>query len=90
MRKAIQCGLAFTPAALKQYLPVDPSKALGEAHDEWKIVPWGLTKHRTVPPRSFMSNSVQVRLDKVPEYQPPNLNLSDRQLQGYGVTDVLG
>lgn len=90
MRKAIQCGLAFSPSALKQYLPVDPRKAMGAVHDEWKLVPWGFAKHRTVPSRSFISSSVQARLDQQPEYQPPNLNLSDRKLHGYGITDVLG
>lgn len=90
MRKAIQCGLAFAPTALKQYLPVDPHRVIGAAHDEWEIGPWGLAVHRTVPPRSFISNSVQARLDQLPEYRPINLNLSDRKLQGYGITDVLG
>ncbi|HEX6773069.1 MAG TPA: DUF2235 domain-containing protein [Acidobacteriaceae bacterium] len=90
MRKAIQCGLAFAPAALRQYLPVDRRKVIGAAHDEWEIGAWGPAMHRIVPPRSFISNSVQARLDQLPEYQPFNLNLSDRQLQGYGITDVLG
>lgn len=90
MRKAIQCGLAFTPDALKQYLPVDPRKATAAAHDEWELIPWGIAKHRTVPPRSFMANSVQARLDQLSSYEPPNLNLADRKLQGYGVTQVLG
>jgi uncharacterized protein (DUF2235 family) len=89
MRKAMQCGLAFKQVALNRYLPVDPRKTTAPAHDEWKLFPWGLAKHRTVPPRSFIANSVQARLDQLPEYQPTNLNLSDRQLQGYGITDVL-
>jgi uncharacterized protein (DUF2235 family) len=89
MRKAMLCGLIFTQDALKKYLPVDAKKAKAEAHDEWKLVPWGIAKHRTVPPRSFIANSVQLRLDQLAAYQPPNLNLSDRQLQGYGTADVL-
>jgi uncharacterized protein (DUF2235 family) len=90
MRKAMQCGLSFTQKALEQYLPVDPRKVTAEAHDEWKLIPWGIAKHRTVPQRSFMANSVQTRLDKSAAYRPPNLNLSNGQLQGYGSTDVLG
>jgi uncharacterized protein (DUF2235 family) len=89
MRKAMQCGLTFKQDALSHYAPVDPRKTTAAAHDEWKILPWGIAEHRTVPPRSFMANSVQARLDQLHEYQPPNLNLSDRQLQGYGITDVL-
>jgi uncharacterized protein (DUF2235 family) len=89
MRKAMDCGLTFTREAMEKYLPVDPHKVTAAAHDEWKPVPWGIPKHRTVPPRSFIANSVQVRLDQMPEYQPPNLNLTDRQLQGYGITDVM-
>jgi uncharacterized protein (DUF2235 family) len=89
MRKAMDCGLTFTQEAMEKYLPVDPGKFTATAHDEWKPIPWGIPKHRTVPPRSFMSDSVQARLDQLPEYQPSNLNLSDRKLQGYGITDVI-
>jgi uncharacterized protein (DUF2235 family) len=89
MRKAMQCGLTFKQDALNRYVPVDLRKTTAPAHDEWKILPWGVAKHRTVPPRSFVANSVQARLDQLPEYQPANLNLSDRQLQGYGITEVL-
>jgi uncharacterized protein (DUF2235 family) len=89
MRKAMQCGLTFTQKAIGQYLPVDARKLTAEGHDEWKLIPWGIAKHRTVPPRSFMANSVQVRLDHSAAYRPPNLNLSNGQLQGYGSTDVL-
>ncbi len=89
IRKAMQCGLTFKPDALSRYLPVDPRKTKAPAHDEWKLIPWGIAKHRIVPPRSFMANSVQARLDQLDKYQPANLNLSDRQLQGYGITEVL-
>jgi uncharacterized protein (DUF2235 family) len=89
MRKAMRCGLIFTPKALDSYFPMNTKKVKAEAHDEWKLIPWGIAKHRTVPPRSFMANTVQLRLDQLATYQPPNLSLSDRQLQGYGTTDVL-
>ena len=89
MRKAMECGLTFTQKAMEKYLPVDPRKVAAVAHDEWKQVPWGAPKHRIVPPRSFIANSVQARLDQVPEYQPSNLNLANRTLQGYGITDVM-
>jgi uncharacterized protein (DUF2235 family) len=89
IRKATHCGLTFTPQALQQYLPVDARKAAAVGHDEWKLVPWGIAKHRTVPLRSVMANTVQLRLDQVAAWQPPNLNLSNRKLQGYGTVDVL-
>jgi hypothetical protein len=74
---------------MKQYLPVDSGKVTGTAHDEWRLIPWGVARSRAVPPRSFIANSVQKRLDRLPVYRPANLNLSGRQLQGYGITDVL-
>jgi uncharacterized protein (DUF2235 family) len=89
MRKALQCGLTFTQKALETYLPVNAKKVKAEAHDEWKLIPWGIAKHRTIPPRSFVANSVQLRLDQVAAYQPANLNLTGRKLQGYGSADVL-
>jgi uncharacterized protein (DUF2235 family) len=89
MRKAMHCGLTFTQKALETYLPVNAQKVKAKAHDEWKLIPWGVAKHRTVPPRSFIANSVQLRLDQRADYQPSNLNLSNRKLQGYGTTDVL-
>jgi uncharacterized protein (DUF2235 family) len=89
MHKAMECGLTFKPEAINKYLPANPRKVTGAAHDEWQPIPWGIPRHRTVPPRSFVANSVQTRLDQLPDYQPPNLNLENRQLQGYGVTDVL-
>jgi uncharacterized protein (DUF2235 family) len=89
MRKAMQCGLTFRQDALSRYLPIDPRKAAAASHEQRKIFPLTIAKHRAVPPRSFMANSVQARLDQLPEYQPSNLNLADRQLQGYGNTDVL-
>ncbi len=39
------------------------------------LSPGALRSTATVPPRSFMANSVQARLDQLPEYQPTNLNL---------------
>jgi hypothetical protein len=66
---------------------VDP---LGPPHDEWKIVPWGLPKHRTVPANAVMANVVQQRLTGMEAYAPENLSLKGRVLQGYGVENVLG
>ena len=35
-------------------------------------------------------NRVAMRLDRMPEYEPENLNRNGRVLTGYGVEDVLG
>ncbi|GAC1358131.1 MAG: DUF2235 domain-containing protein [Acidobacteriaceae bacterium] len=89
MQKAILCGLTFTEAAKQQYLRLDPENALGPAHDEWKLVPWGIPSHRKVPAGAVMASTVQSRLAKMPEYKPGNLTTSDRQLVGYGLETVL-
>jgi len=36
-----------------------------------------------------MANTVQRRLDRMPEYQPGNLDLFGRKLVGYGTEPVL-
>jgi uncharacterized protein (DUF2235 family) len=89
MKKAMECGLTFEDAAMKQYLKLDPANALGVPHDEWKVVPWGIPKHRTVPPNAVMANSVQLRLKGMAAYAPENLNLKDRVLVGYGAEPVI-
>lgn len=90
MKKAMACGLTFTDAAMKKYLAPAVVDPLGPPHDEWKIVPWGLPKHRTVPANAVMANVVQQRLTGMEAYAPENLSLKGRVLQGYGVENVLG
>lgn len=92
MRCAIKCDLKFTDDAMAKYLHVDAKNAQGMAHDEWKIVPWGLPQHREVPDNAVMANTVQMRLDNnAPvKYRPENLKLTaDGKLDGYQVVDVL-
>ena len=89
MQKAKENGLTFDPQAEAQYLAPPPDDAYGEAHDEWKFVPWGIPEHRQVPPASAMSNSVGMRLQKMTEYRPGNLNLVNGQPSGYPVVQVL-
>jgi uncharacterized protein (DUF2235 family) len=90
MKKAMACGLTFTDVVRKQYLAPAAVDVLGLAHDEWRVIPWGLPKHRTVPANAVMANTVQMRLDRMATYDPENLNMKGRVLQGYGVEDVLG
>ena len=83
MHKAKENGLLFSAEAETQYLSLPLQNALGEAHDEWKIVPWGIPEHRQVPPVAVMSNSVQMRLDDMADYRPENVNLDGIHLSGY-------
>jgi uncharacterized protein (DUF2235 family) len=90
MQKARENGLVFSPAAEAQYLTPRSQIATGPAHDEWKIVPWGIPEHRTIPPAAVMSNTVQTRLDdKHLDYKPENLKLNGTKLVGYPTAQVL-
>ena len=82
--------MTFSDAAMAQYLAPAAFDALGPRHDEWKIIPWGLPKHRTVPANAVIANTVQMRLAGEATYAPENLNLKDRTLAGYEVVDVVG
>jgi uncharacterized protein (DUF2235 family) len=50
MHKAKENGLLFSAEAEAQYLDAPLQDALGESHDEWRIIPWGIPEHRQVPP----------------------------------------
>lgn len=89
MHKAKENGLFFCAADEEHYLTIPSENAYGDAHDEWKIVPWGIPEHRQVPAIAAMSNTVQMRLDKDAEYRPENLDLQDGKLAGYPIEDVL-
>ena len=89
MKKAIACGLTFGDAAMTRYLGATPANVVGVVHDEWKLIPWGIPKHRTVPVTAVMSSTVQMRLAGMSTYAPENLNMNGRLLTGYGVEDVL-
>jgi uncharacterized protein (DUF2235 family) len=67
------CGLNFDEVALEQCLSPKPFDPSGPAHDEWKIIPWGLPKLRTVPANAVLSNTVGLRIRSMPDYQPQNL-----------------
>jgi uncharacterized protein (DUF2235 family) len=90
MKNAIQCGLVFSDDAMEKYLKIDPDNAKGAAHDEWKVVPWGIPEHREVPDNAVMASTVQMRLDNVAAYRPENLTVTAKgKLKGYQVVDVL-
>ena len=89
MHKAKECELLLNPAAEAEYLSPDPNDAAGPGHDEWKLIPWGIPKHRTVPANAVLSNSVQLRLSKLSDYRPENLTLSGAELKNYTIANVL-
>lgn len=89
MKKAMACGLTFSDAGMKQFLNPAPGDVSGPGHDEWKLIPWGIPTHRTVPGIAVMSNTVQMRLAQMTGYAPENLSLNGRVLAGYGVEPVL-
>jgi uncharacterized protein (DUF2235 family) len=90
MKNAMKCGLVFSDDAMAKYLKIDAKNAQGPAHDEWKVVPWGIPEHRAVPGQAVMANTVQMRLDSVTTYRPENLaGGSDGKLKGYQAVDVL-
>ena len=68
------CGLMFDETALAACLSPRPFNPLGPAHDEWKLIPWGLPEHRKVPANAVMSNTVKLRITGMPQYRPVNLD----------------
>jgi uncharacterized protein (DUF2235 family) len=90
VKNAIKCGLVFTEEATEKYLKVDEKAAVGVAHDEWKVVPWGFPEPRVIPANAVLANTVQMRLESGLGYRPENLSLAaDGKLQGYQILDVL-
>jgi uncharacterized protein (DUF2235 family) len=90
MHKAQKNGLVFEFTADGPYGLPAAQNASGPAHDEWKLVPYGLPEHRTVPKISAMSNTVQMRIDDAElDYRPENLVIQNDLLDGYTTTQVL-
>jgi uncharacterized protein (DUF2235 family) len=89
MQKAKEHGLVFSPEAEAKYLEPPPANVKGQAHDEWKIIPWGLPEHRAIPSVATMSNTVQARLDQDADYAPENVKIVGRKLSGYSIAQVL-
>ena len=84
---AKSCGLAFDEVALEACLGPKPFKPNGPAHDEWKIIPWGMPKHRAVPSTAVLSNTVKLRIESVPTYRPENL--ANQSADGYAEIVVI-
>jgi hypothetical protein len=89
MQKAKKHGLQFSPEAEAKYLKPPPDNVNGQAHDEWKIIPWGIPEHRNIASVATMSNTVQARLDQDADYTPTNVAMLGRKLSGYSIAQVL-
>jgi len=81
------CGLQFDEDGLEKCLSPKPFNPLGRAHDEWRFIPWGPWKHRTVPKNAVLANTVKIRVSSMqPEYKPENLN---RPLETYKEMEII-
>jgi T6SS, Phospholipase effector Tle1-like, catalytic domain len=80
-------GLVFDQTAVDSCLGPKPFNPKGIAHGEWKIIPWGIPKHRTVPTNAVLSNTVKIRMDQDPTYRPENLQ--NRSVDGYAIATVI-
>ena len=80
-------GLRFDDAAVDACLRPKPFDPNGPAHDEWKIIPWGLPKHRTIPANAVLSNTVKIRMNRQPTYIPENL--LNKSTDSYAMVTVI-
>jgi uncharacterized protein (DUF2235 family) len=68
------CGLSFDSEAIDRCFTPKPFMPLGVAHDEWKVIPWGLPKHRVAPANAALSNTVKLRYKGPEGYTSPALS----------------
>jgi len=66
-------GLVFDEVQVTKCLQAPPFHPEGDAHDEWRIIPWGLPKHRIIPDNAVMSNTVKERMNRRADYKPENI-----------------
>jgi uncharacterized protein (DUF2235 family) len=91
MHKAVENGIELLPSA-EPYLTIDVPNHIGPTHDEWKLVPYGVPKHREIPAGAHLANSVFLRwTDTNAGYRPENLTAKDSGeiLTVYQTTQVL-
>ncbi|WP_263382492.1 DUF2235 domain-containing protein [Granulicella arctica] len=69
------CGLVFDDKAVEASLAPKPFLPLSTAHDEWRLIPWGLPKHRTIPANAVLSNTVRLRLSGMATYKPGAMDM---------------
>ncbi len=63
--KAMACGMQFDETALAAATGAAPFDPLGQTHESWQVVPWGLPQHRSAPDNAVLANTVAIRNQKV-------------------------
>jgi uncharacterized protein (DUF2235 family) len=76
MSKAKALGLQIVDSVWAQYNALDAKYALAPIHESWNPV-WGFPKTRTIANNSLLSNSVEIRSEYDPAYNPENLTSTD-------------
>jgi uncharacterized protein (DUF2235 family) len=72
---AMKCGLSFDLDAVERCLSPKPFMPSGPVHDEWRLIPWGLPKNRTVPKNAVLANTVGWRSKSALGYKSEALAL---------------
>lgn len=81
------CGLEFYDDEVEKCFTPKTFRPLGQSHDEWKLIPWGMWKHRTVPKNAVLSNTLKIRLaNSTPVYKPENL---DQPIGAYTEAEII-
>jgi uncharacterized protein (DUF2235 family) len=62
---ATACGLEFDETAIAAEFGAGPFQPLGQQHESWQLVPWGLPKSRTAPANAVLANTVVIRSQKM-------------------------
>jgi uncharacterized protein (DUF2235 family) len=88
MGKAADLGLEFDPGVRARYTDVDPKHSLDFLRDSWKVC-WLFPKSRSVPNDSWISNSVDIRINQLSDYRPENLQVVSNHLGGYKIIKIV-
>ena len=83
---AKSCGLTFDEGAVERCLAPKPFNPLGVAHDEWRLIPWGPPKHRTIPHNAVIANTVKLRMSAPAPYKPVGF---DQPIESYAEKVVI-
>jgi hypothetical protein len=79
------CGLAFDDTAIAAELAKAPFDPLGQQHESWQVVPWGIPRHRVAPANAVLANTVAIRAQKS-AYKPLALT---QPIGSYATVDVI-
>ncbi len=87
--KAASLGLEFDAPMLAQYTNLDPKHSLDLLRSSWNVC-WLFPKTRSIPPGSWIANSVDIRVNELSDYRPNNLKVgAGNHLDGYQIVKVV-